>query len=102
MIALRQEGDMDNIHSMKSSCGIFEPTEFASILAIYNEIAAAPWFTRSPEKQQAFARHILLEYRNGTRSIEELRIICRAAANVNFAEPVTSYAEIETDVLMAC
>jgi len=102
VIALRQGEDMDNMLSMKSSSGIFEPVEFATSFAVYKEIAAEPWFTRSPERQQAFARHILIEFRAGTRSFEEFRLICLAAAKVNFAETGDSYSAVEPDILMAC
>jgi hypothetical protein len=85
-----------------SSSGIFEPGEFATILAIYKEIAAEPWFTRSPERQQAFARHMLIAYRTGMQSIEEFRLLCRAAARVSFAETFGSFSEVGPSALIAC
>jgi len=93
---------MDNMHSIKASFGIFEPDDFAAIFAIYKEIEAEPWFTRSPEKQQSFARHILIEYRAGTRSIEEFRLICLAAAKVGFAETHALPLSVDSDILIAC
>jgi hypothetical protein len=95
MIILRQWGSMDNIRSMMSAAGVFAPDEFANVLSVYKEIAAEPWFTRSPEKQQAFARHILNSYRSGTQPIEQFRLSCLAAAKVRFSEATGSYLTME-------
>jgi hypothetical protein len=76
---------MENLRSVMSSAGVFEPDEFAIVLDIYKEISAEPWFTRSPEKRQAFARYILNAYRTGREAIEQFRFNCFAAARMNFS-----------------
>jgi hypothetical protein len=78
---------MDNLRSVMSSAGVFEPEEFAIVLDIYKEIAAEPWFSRSPEKRQDFARYILNAYRTGREAVEQFRFNCFAAARMSFSAP---------------
>lgn len=93
---------MDNFRSMMSAAGAFTPDEFASLLSVYKQVAAEPWFTRSPERQQAFARHILNSYRSGGQPIEQFRLVCLATAKVAFSETADSYPTMESDILVAC